>query len=274
MLRFDAYSATMVGPKTDDLLQIIMDQVGIGNATFNQSKGFHTFGHRLAVKDHTGSEVGSIQWGGRQGERLMFEVKGEATPGAVEALRSRFPHRVTRMDSCADFDEPGAFERLLGPCTEVKKAHRLKGSKAGDWEDFPEDGRTMYIGSPKSVTMARLYEKGKQPEYRHLNRENWARLEIQVRPAKEAKAAFSNVSPDDAWGASAWTKDLAAKVLQEHVEAHPAGTTYRLSEQETALRWMCKQYGPHLVGLAQDLGSWECVGLTLQEMISAQARGR
>ena len=59
-----------------------MDQVGIGNATFNQSKGFHTFGHRLAVKDHTGSEVGAIQWGGRQGERLMFEVKGEATPGS------------------------------------------------------------------------------------------------------------------------------------------------------------------------------------------------
>jgi DNA relaxase NicK len=274
MLRFDAYSATMVGPKTDDLLQIIMDQVGIGGATFNQSKGFHTFGHRLGVKDHTGSEVGAIQWGGRQGERLMFEVKGDATPGAVEALRARFPHRVTRMDSCADFDAPGAFERLLGPCTEVKKAHRLKGSKAGDWDDFPEDGRTFYVGSPKSITMARLYEKGKQPEYRHLHRENWTRLEIQVRPAKDAKAAFSHLSPVDAWGASGWTRELAAKVLQEHVDAHPAGTVYRLSEQEAALRWMCKQYGAHLVGLAQDLGNWECVGLTIQEMISAQAKGR
>ena len=103
------------------------------------------------------------------------------------------------MDSCADFDEPGAFERLLGPCTEVKKAHRLKGSKAGDWEDFPEDGRTMYIGSPKSVTMARLYEKGKQPEYRHLNRENWARLEIKSGQQK-GKSGLFNVSPVDAWG--------------------------------------------------------------------------
>lgn len=267
MIQFDAYTATMTGPKPQDLIQLLLDQSGMEGVKLHQGKGFHTFGERISIKDHSGSEFGSIQWGGRQGDRVMFEVKGEHTPGAVKALRSDFPHRVTRVDSCADFDAPGAFERLLGPCIEVKKSHRLKGSKAGDWEDFPDDGRTMYVGSTASAVRLRLYEKGKQPEYRHLKRENWARIEVQARPAKEAKTAYSALSPIEVWGASGWTRELAGKILEQHVDPHPAGTTYRLTERDRALQWMCKQYGPHLVSLAADLGGWECVGLTLREMI-------
>lgn len=272
-VRFDAYSATMIGPKPDDLMQILFDQVGLA-ATFSKTRGFHTFGERMGIKDASGSEFGSVQWGGRQGERLMFEVKGEHSPKAVEALRTRFEHRTTRTDVCADFDAPGAFEALLVPCIEVKKEHRIMGGKAGDWDDFPEKGRTQYLGSKNSPVRLRLYEKGLQPEYEHLNMPNWSRLEVQVRPAKDAKDSFSKLSPMEVWGASRWTRDIAARLLQSHVEPHPAGTVYRLSDQETALRWMCKQYGQHLIALASDLGDWACVGKTLQEIIDAQKRGR
>lgn len=272
MIRFDAYSATTTAANHQELVQLLVDQVGLFNVCFSQGKGFHTFGERIAVKDASGAEYGSVMWGGRQGDRCMIEVKGEHTPGAVEALRSRFHHRVTRVDSCADFDESGAFDALLGPCIEVKKAHRLKGSKAGDWEDFPEDGRTLYIGSTASAVRVRLYEKGKQPEYRHLQRENWARIEVQARPAKDYKAQFAHLSPAEVWGASTWTRELAARVLAEHVDPHPAGTTYRLTERDRALQWMCKQYGPHLSSLAQDLGGWDCLGLTLREMICEAGR--
>ena len=127
--------------------------------TLTQGKGFHQFAERLSVKDK-GHEVMALQWGGSHGDRLMFEVKGMATQNAVEAFRSHFPHRVTRMDACADFDEQGAFERLYRACMKVKKDHRIKGSKAGDWEDFPEDGRTLYLGGQQSPVRARLYEKG------------------------------------------------------------------------------------------------------------------
>ena len=37
---------------------------------------------------------------------------------------------------------------------------------------------------------------------------------------------------------------------------------------------MCKQYGAHLVSLADDLGGWECVGLTLAEMMAEQRSKR
>lgn len=267
MIRFDAYSATMTGQKSHVLTQILIDQAG-ADLTFHQGRGHHSFGERLAVKDSTGSEIGSVQWGGAHGERMMFEVKGQYSPGAVEALRCLCHHRVTRVDACADFDAPSAFESLLGPCIEVKQKHNLKGEKRGDWEDFPELGRTQYIGAPTSPVRVRLYEKGKQPEYRHMDRPNWTRIEVQARPAKDAKSAFSHVSPADVWGASTWSRELAGMVLQEHIDPHPAGTTYRLSERDKALAWMCKQYGKHLVSLAADLGGWECLGLTLKEILN------
>jgi len=273
MVRFDAYSATTTEAKAPDLLSVLADAAGLGAFhKMRQGKGFHTFGERIGIVNEEGTEWGSVQWGGRQGDRVMIEVKGEATPKAVEALRSRFQHRCTRVDACADFDAPGAFERLLAACQDVKQGHKLKGEKQGDWEDFPELGRTLYLGARASVCRVRLYEKGKQPEYRHLERHDWTRIEVQVRPAKEAKSEFSRLTPSEVWGASAWTRELAAKVLQEHIDPHPAGTTYRLTQRDAALEWMCKQYGVHLVDLANDLGGWECLGLTLRDTIQQQQR--
>lgn len=272
MVRFDAYSATTEAASSDDLAQVLVDSIpGALDWDIRKGKGFHTFGERMSFKSHDGTEFAAIQWGGRQGARAMLEVKGEHTPKAVEALRARFPHRCTRVDSCADFDAPRAFQRLLRACKQVKQAHRIIGGKAGDWEDFPEKGRTLYLVANTSPVRLRLYEKGLQPEYAHLARPNWARIEVQVRPAKEAKSEFARLTALEVWGASRWSRDLAGLALANHVDPHPAGTTYRLTERETALRWMCKQYGAHLVSLADDLGGWNCLGLTLREMLKEQA---
>lgn len=270
MIRFDAYTATTRAANPHQLLAILADCSG-DQHTVHQGRGFHTFGHRIAVKDVTGIETGFVQWGGSQGDLSMIEVKGEATTQAVKTLREQFWHNVTRVDSCADFDELGSFEKLLAPCLEVKRDHRLKGAKFGDWEDFPDDGRTLMLGAPTSAVRLRLYEKGKQPEYRHLDKPNWARIEVQVRPVKEARSSYNSITPANVWGASKWSKDLAAKLLHEHVDPHPAGTVYRLPETERALRWMCKQYGAHLLELKDDCGSWENVGLTISEMIREEA---
>lgn len=274
MVRFDAYTATMRGAKPDDVAQLLFDQVGIGGK-FETGRGFHQFGQRMSAKSGDGHEVGSVSFGGRHGDLVMLEVKGEHSPAVVEALRARFEHKVTRVDSCADFDAPKAFSRLYRACRTVKKAHGVMGGKAGDWEDFPEKGRTLYLGAKSSPCRARLYEKGLQPEYVHLSRENWVRLELQIRPKGVASGhAFAGLSALDVWGAGRWTRDLAAQVLQAHVDPHPAGTVYRMSETDHKLWWMCRQYGGALVELAADVGSWECVGLTIKEMIDTQKRLR
>ena len=44
-VRFDAYTATMRGPKPDDLGQILFDQVGL-NGQWSKGRGFHQFGER------------------------------------------------------------------------------------------------------------------------------------------------------------------------------------------------------------------------------------
>lgn len=272
MIRFDAYSATTVQAKAPQLIELLRESSGCGDwHKLRQGKGFHTFGERVGVVNEQGAEWASVMWGGRQGDRVMVEVKGERTPGAAQALRERYEHRCTRVDACADFDAPGSFDRLYAACITVKAVHRLKGEKQGDWEDFPEEGRTLYLGSRASAVRVRLYEKGKQPDYRHLQRPDWTRIEVQVRPAKDAKHDFAELTPSQVWGASTWSRELACKVLEEHIDPHPAGTVYRLTQRDRALQWMCRQYGPHLVSLADDLGGWKEVGLTLLEMIREQA---
>jgi DNA relaxase NicK len=269
MVRFDAYTLTTQAAKADQLLPLLYffgDQV-------TEGRGFHTFGSRASVRDADGDEVGYVQWGGKQEDRVMLEVKGTRTPAVVEAVRASYPHRCTRVDSCADFDAPGAFDRVLGAVMDAKKDHRLYGESRGDWDDFPELGRTQYLGAATSPVKLRLYEKGKQPEYRHLDRSDWCRLEIQVRPQKEAKQAYAGLSALEVWGASKWTRQLAALVLAEHVDPHPPGTVWKVSERDKKLQWMLKQYGAALVSLADDCGGWDVAGLTLREMFQAM-KGR
>lgn len=266
MIRFDAYSATARGLKPEQALPLFWKVGDVVKA----GKGFHTFGERLWVEDEWGCQVGAVQWGGRQGDRVMVEVKGERTPEAVERLRSLSEHRCTRVDACVDFERPGAFESLLAPVLDVKERHDLFGEKRGDW-DKPELGRTMYLGSPKSAVRARLYEKGKQPEYRHLGRFDLVRLEVQVRPAKEAKDGYSKLSPSDVWGASRWTRDLASLAIDAQVAPHPASSVTRRPDLEERLAWIARQAGPTLLELLQDCGSWDMVGRTLGEAVAAEA---
>ncbi len=269
MVRFDGYSATTTAANHYQLAELFGDGYEISGG-----RGFHGFGERIAFKDSTGVEVGSVAWGGRHdgnhGQRTMIEVKGEQSPRVVEALRSLYPHRATRLDSCADFDAPGAFERLLSSCMAVKRRHRLVGERQGDWQDFPERGRTQYLGSRQSVTRLRLYEKGKQSDYVHLGLPNLVRAEAQVRPAKEAKTAFSTLSPLAIWGASTWTRELAGEILRDHIDPHPAGTVWRKTGLEQRLGFLCRQYGATLVELLAQVGTWECVGLSLSEKIKQQ----
>lgn len=266
MIRFDAYTATATGRKPEDLLGLAWK---VGD-NVKRGKGRHTFGERLWIEDEWGGEVATVQWGGRQGDRVMLEVKGERTPGTVDLLRQSTPHRVTRADACVDFERPGAWESLLMAVQDVKQRHDLWGEPRGDWTK-PELGRSMYLGSPKSAVRARLYEKGKQPQYRHLGRFDLVRLEVQVRPAKEAKDQYSTLSAREVWGASKWTRDLAAMAIDEQIAPHPASSVTRRPDLEERLSWIARQAGPTLLELLQDCGSWECVGLTLGEAIMAEA---
>ena len=268
-VRFDAYTATAIGLDLDAAAAILRSHESPGDR-WREGPGYHGFERKVSCRGSDGAEWGSLLWGGRQRDRVMLEVKGERTPAVVQAVREAVPsHRCTRVDSCADFNEPGAWDKLLSEVLAVKSQFRLRGERRGDWE-FPEDGRTQYLGAPSSVVRARIYEKGKQPDYRHLGEFDLVRVEVQVRPKQEAREVYASLSPVDVWGASAYVRELASRVLHAEVAPAPAGTLYRETERDAALRWMCKQYGAHLLSLRDDLGDWECVGRALVEMIAEE----
>lgn len=264
MPQFDAYTATarLDGPEK------LLSAAYIFGAEMKQREGyFNGFGNLISLRTEHG-EYASVGWGGQNEGWARLEVKGSLTPVVVERLREAIPdHRVTRVDSAHDVDKPGAWDELLGICLDVKREFRLKGDKRGDWDDFPEDGRTLYLGAPSSPIKARLYEKGKQPEYRQAGKPDWTRLELQISPQKDAREVYSKLSATEVWGASKYTRALAARVLESELAAYPPGTVRRDSQRDRAIRFMCEQYGAHLMSLKDDLGSWDCLGLTLAEII-------
>jgi hypothetical protein len=266
-VRFDGYGATSRAAKPLELLALLQ----VDGDTVKQSRGYHNYGEKLSVMDSLGFEVGSVLYGGRNADTPFIEVKGERSPAVAESLRATIEHLPSRLDVCFDVDRPGAWDGMLSVVLAIKEKHRLYGERRGDW-DYPEKGRTQYLGADTSPIRSRLYEKGKQPEYRHLGQLDRVRLELQVRPKKEARAVYAELSPLECWGASKWTRELAAELMGEILDPHPPGTIRRDSKRDQSLRWMCRQYAPHLMSLKEELGDWKCVGLQLADIIRDEQR--
>lgn len=262
MVRFDAYTASVRGASYRELCAI----VEFDGSKVVGSRGHHGYAERISFREPGGEEVAAVSYGGTNAKTPMIECKGEKTPFIVPAIRETFPgHSCSRVDSAYDLEKPGAWDELLSEVMAVKSKHKLKGEQRGDWQDFPEDGRTMYLGAPTSTVRTRLYEKGKQPEYRELGHPDWVRLEIQVRPAKEAKKVYATLTPEQVWGASRYTRDLAARVLQKELDPFPAGTVRKESSEVLKRRHMVRQYGPLALNWLDEAGDIETLRAQILE---------
>ena len=264
---FDAYSATTTDLTAEQMADLMMWD---GDSIERGLYGHHQFEKRDVVTDKEGNSVASIYYGGKiHGDRVMLDVKGYRTGDTVTDLRKAVPaHRCTRVDSRMDFDKPGVFEQLLAPMMVIVDRKKLYSKPDGDWRNHPELGRTQYAGSPKSAVRVRLYEKGKEPGFRHMCRYDWARLEVQVRPKDAAREIFAKASPIDAWGASEWSRELAGEILQLQIAPIKAEATKLPSVDEAKLRWMCKQYGAPLVSLLDHYqGDLEAFGMSISKVL-------
>lgn len=279
MLRFDGYTITTKEPLgvVQDIMDDFLQNAG-ANANYRQGRGVHSYDHSATfVEQHTGEVLGHLAFGGsRVGDTVRVEVKGEQTPFFVDTLRaSGIEYKCTRVDSCADFNEDGVFDRLLQVCLDAKKHHGIKGSKAGDWDDFPEQGRTLYLGSPKSAMLLRLYEKGKQLGHDTMAARmfhNWVRIEAQLRPQRpEAKIAAASFTPADVWGASVFTRQIAERIFIEAVK--PFIQPRKASSLDVALNWACKQYGNAFSSELDRLGGdFEAFGLEIFRRVVEQRK--
>ena len=203
---------------------------------------------------------------------------GENAPAFSRVLREAFPdHRVSRFDAAEDFDEPGAFARLTNVMGEVATAKGVKGL----WitPDDPEEGATYYLGGKASSVTCRAYQKGLQlrkgmhPALWPTVSADWARLEVQVRPPKQmGKALAATLTPEQAWGFAAWSQALVLEAINLDIPRVEGLGWQPQSDDDRAMDWLCRQYGPLLGRVLQDLGSWECVGLQIGDRIAELAR--
>jgi hypothetical protein len=232
--------------------------------------------------------VATVLMGGN-GKNPHAWASSDEAPAFADLVRTEWDgkHLVTRVDAAEDFVEPGGYDRLRKVCRKVAKGHRLKFRQQVD-DLNPTAGRTQYIGSNKSDYLGRLYEKGFEvlgkipvtagcrlnPEFvlnessgQFVKLADWTRLEIQARPKREeARRLASVASPEQIWTFTDWTQELARDALALDLERFFIRTR-KVSKDEEALRWMCRQYARMLLRLKDDLGDWDCVGREIGEII-------
>jgi hypothetical protein len=280
-MRFDYYTATIDAPPQtvlDTLKQLgheFQDATALARS-YRYQQGFKI------LHDRRGA-VATVCMGGN-GSRTLAFASGENTDQFVDLVRSEWTdnHFVTRADAAQDFIEPKSYNKLQKVCKSIAKANRLQFPAVSD-ELNPTAGRTQYIGSPKSNFRARLYEKGfeqlarmkwhpssiqfQTPDGLYVAPDDWVRLELQVRPqGDDAKFLASHSAPEQFWGFSHWTHELASKAMALELERITLRQHKHLANDEK-LRWMCKMYGNALINLHQDVGDWAAVGLTIGEML-------
>lgn len=249
---FDRYQCTFPGIPMQDICRALQF-IAAPLETYPRAKGYKraiSFGD-LAFLMHEPTA-------GTYGCHLLVGG-GDTCQPIVEELRTVLPdHKVSRVDVAVDFDYEGAFKDLEGIGLSVALNHKpkpLKTPVAGD--HYQGTSRTTYFGSRTSTHFARVYEKGCQQRELGLNPEaslNWCRFEIEVKPTKkgEARKQAAKLSPDQLAHSCAWTSQIASALGSTCGEGVRLTTQRMISEFQSSIFHMAKQYGPTIRRAIQD----------------------
>lgn len=295
-MRFDWYQCTIL----EEPAKVVPVIATLGHElrpADGLAKRYH-YRQGYQVYHHQKGAVAMVLAGGN-GDGAHAFASSDNTDPFVDLVRSHWPnsHLVTRLDTAQDFNDREAYTRIRKVARRIAKRHRLAFPSITD-DLNAKAGRTQYIGSPKSDYRGRLYEKGLEqlaslreqwakyhpntqldpnsvltfttPEGVEVHPLDWIRLEAQIRPAdKEARSIAAHATPSEAWGFTQWTQELAKEALALELERIYIRQR-KVTEDESALRWMCQQYGHMLTRLKLDLGDWACVGLEIGQIVQQQ----
>jgi hypothetical protein len=276
MPAFDWYQATVPRP-LEDVLEAL-DGMAPG-LKLSHGRGVHSYLHSVTLGNSDYGEVARV-WHGGVNPHPHAVVSGQWAESGAKIIRGAFPqHSVSRLDVREDYIEPGAFDQIQPHLLDAATRFHVEVGTAGD-HLLRMRARTTYVGSSSSPVRVRLYDKraevmdklppGTIPRAIAFQRagyqqetfpDHWTRLEAQIKPkGKQAKALFATIEPVEAFGASPWLRHVWKAVEGTELEPVQCGSVWRPSDDERALRYMLKQYGPLLLGMKADLGSWACVG--------------
>lgn len=286
-MRFDYYAATI-----EDDPKRVMDTLGkLGHyiePSHQLAKAYHYTDGYSVMSNDSGLVCRVFT---KEGQRPYAFASSDATEAFVDAVRTEWTdrHLVTRLDPCQDFYDGKARRKLTGLMRRMAKDRRMRLRVIYDPLD-PTAGQTTYLGSETSEYRMRTYDKGWEVYGRLQNKigrgyeipkdiafnvaggievqaDNWIRAELQARPKdEEARRCAATCTPEQAWGLTDWTHELARKAFSLELERIYV-RAHKRSKDDEAIRWMLRQYRGPLERMLGDLGGWDCVGLTLGEIL-------
>lgn len=202
-----------------------------------------------------------VAYGGHNPLPNVLASSSEA-PALLRALRSLevIRHRVTRVDSALDYDEPGVFDRLTSLALSIadapRQGGRIKVGYMGDWARG--EARTLTLGARGGRAYMRIYEKGFEQRDRNVADASldWVRVELEYRPDRvPEKLRAAGLSMSEVWGASGWSRDMWAALHEGEFAGEVIQDRPEPSTRASALAAMARQYGPTVRGLIEDLGA-------------------
>lgn len=270
-MRFDAYCGNVRGHTAEQVAEVIAFGC---KARIERGKGRRRYSDVFEVRD---GNLG-LGWVGTDAalEAAYFEFKGSTTPQAVATIRRHWPapaHTVSRLDPCEDFDQEGAFGRLV----DIIDAHA--DPRVQSHIIAPRNGnrgRTVYWGTRQSQAMVRVYEAGLMKDRLHFAKPHWARAEAEMHPHKPLlKIAAASLCPVNAWGLAGWTQRVAEQLCQVDVQRFAVAQDPPRFDKTTI--YLARTYRRHWEQMLEDFGDFECIGRELQEVWrlddEAQAKG-
>jgi hypothetical protein len=255
----DWYAGTVFRPEGYVLDALVVALADEEPAAVRPTNGY---GHAYEIR-REGRRCALLSGGG-QHEFPHVVGTGSDAPAVARLARS-WPHRVSRVDVCVDTEDAGAYGTLREDLLRVARAAGTNVREILNPIDT-RAGRTLYVGSPKSQHMARLYEKGKQlPEE---NRPDWVRWELQLKPEKDRKDWAAKASALDLLGAAEWSRAFVSQAFGIDPDRPPVRSR-RVSDLDGALDACASQYGGRFLELvALHGGDLELFALDLLGRVS------
>ena len=246
---FDWYQATFYDVSAETMINALLGHYDMSTAKPIKGQNSYLYGWSISRGDVC---IARVFWGGVNGPYPHVISTSDSAPGVSSFLRDNFPdHRITRADVCEDYTGDGTWDLLYSELERFALHKGLKLSQVGDYTRG-ENGRTLYVGSPKSIVYLRLYEKGHESGH---SDKNWVRLEIVVRPKKaKAREHFASQPPQAFFGASAWSLELYGHLTSLSVPRVVSGTVRAPSDDEKAFQHLISQYTNVLGRLASAKG--------------------
>lgn len=221
---------------SDGCVDTVLSKLGAKNVV--PGKGLQGWSQSVQAFDGDGYALGSVYFGGGRDDIHVVSTSGVAD--SSRRLVSDYANaRTARVDTRVDTLLP--FEDLEAILTEAADTYGARIVTMESKERGVSMGRTIYLGAPSSRIRVRTYEKWLESPGQYVEGTN--RVEVQLRPHSQAKAAVSQWTRAETFCASKTTRDLAHRLGDVFAPTVTLRLERQKPELEETLRSMGKQYG-------------------------------